>query len=162
MNIRFVLASIILCVFTHVGYAFDVDGFSAGMSKSKAESIIKTWNFDTVDNKLDTLCGYDNPNKSNARLYCVSFISNKLVSVQKAFKPNIKNFIMLYDKFKNIYGEPIMSDSGSNILSIGETKYITFIWQDRVEKVELNYTIFESNDTLHVIYRVTTVRLRTE
>jgi len=57
------------------------------------------------------------------------------------------------DKFKNIYGEPIMSDSGSNILSIGETKYITFVWQDRVEKVELNYTIYESNDTLHVIYR---------
>ena len=158
MIFRIVILCISFSIFPISGWAFEIDGFTNNMSKKEVENNLVNWNFDKIDHKGDSILAYDKPDKTSARLYVFSFENNKLVSVQKDFRPNIKGLIMLFDKFSKVYGSPSSYDSGSDLSTAGESKFIAFIWSTKSDTIEMTYTVFESNDQLSVRYRMRNLR----
>lgn len=115
-----------LTIFGYVeAFAFDADGFQSGMTKKEVKEILKTWNFDKIDEEENSILAYDTI-KTAKRWFSFGFRNNKLYSLQKNFPPSMKNFIFLFNKFTSVYGKPTDSHSEISLGSSGETRSITF------------------------------------
>lgn len=140
---------------SNISYGFEVDGFKDGMKREIVLEKVKSWNFDKIaDNDADSVSVYDLPEKNTFRHYNFSLKDNKLISVQKNYKPSMANYILLFKELVAKYGEKVSCNAESGLSTYGEEKSIRCIWLKDGEQVHISYNLFPSNDQLYVFYSV--------
>ncbi len=152
---KFIITTILITTLCAIDvYAFDVDGLKDGMTRDEILQALSIWNFDRIDDRGTYLSAYDIPDKKTYRHYNLSFVNNKLVLVQKDYKPSMKNYIALFQELAEKYGEKVICHASSRMSTEGDVKEIECWWWNRNEEISLRYTIFENNDQLSVVYRI--------
>jgi len=138
-------------------FPFEEDGFKSGMTKKEVREILKTWNFNKIDEEEDLIRAYDTT-KTAKRRFVFGFRNNKLFSLQKDFPPSMSNFIYLFNKFTLVYGKPTDSHSEISLNSSGETRSIMFWWRKKFEINQLSYNVFPNNDQLYTVVYIETIK----
>jgi len=155
VKIAFLSLLSLLVMYTN-SYPFDIDGIKDGMSQKAVMNIIQEWNFDKIENGDGHIRAYDD--QSGERFYVFNFCHDELYFLQKNRKASMKEFIILFDKFKGKYGQPIDSHTNSSPQKYDKDRSIQysihFIWKTKSDLICLNYTIYPKNDQLYVIYEV--------
>ena len=142
-----------MLAFVNFSYGFDIDGFKDGMKKEIVLEKIKSWNFDRItEDETNYISAYDLPEKNTIRHYNFSLKDNKLVSVQKDYKPSMTNYILLFKELVAKNGEKVSCYPESRLSTNGEEKSIRCIWIKDGEQAHISYNIFPANDQLSVFY----------
>ena len=127
--------------------AFDVQGFTTGMAKSKVLAMAeRNYKLAVIDD--DTVVA----NASDGGYLSFNFCEGKLVAVQQGFKANLQQVTLLISEFKSKYGNPFYTNAGTRAHSSGTIYEWGTWWNAGQEFVSLYYmgtTQSESLSTSH-------------
>ena len=126
--------SVLLLVLSANATAFDVDGFSTGMTKaavlSKAEKSYKVVNVDE-----STFIA----NAGDGGYLSFNFCEGKLAAVQKGFPADLKQVTLLVSEFKDKHGNPFSTSAGTRAGSTGPIYELGMWWNAGNEFVNIYY-----------------------
>jgi hypothetical protein len=132
------------------GQAFDVDGIKSGMSQHSVKEIVSKWNLGNIMEDASHIHV-----SRGDRFYMFDFCDGKLTQMTKGVKPSMKTFTMMFHDLTEAYGKPLESHAEQLPVANGGEDYILdFLWRAGKEYVLLNYSVFPTNDSMHVYYHV--------
>lgn len=132
---------------------FSDDGFTLGMSKSSAFSVIRSMGLSNLEVKENFVIG--NRKIDGAWLfYEFHFCQNKLVFYRKDILPSIKNLIFILNSLSSKYGKEFKTYTNISISAVGEERSLSFLWEKTLYRVEISYNIYPSNESLTIRYFV--------
>jgi hypothetical protein len=155
MNKNRIIACLLLLTFTIPAFAFEVDEFKSGMDHEKIKELLKSWNFDKVQEfSKDTLIAYDLGSKGTNRQIIFNFCNDKLVGIEQEIKPSLKNFITIASNFNAKYGQPSKVEADNNVISTGEKNTLALFWRKGLDTVGIRLLLLSSNDQILLSHQV--------
>lgn len=134
--------------------AFEIDEFKSGMRREKVKELLKTWNFDKVqDFSQDTLIAYDLGSKGTNRQFVFNFCNDKLVGFEQEVKPSLKSFISIVSNFNAKYGQPSKVDAETGVVSTGEKQTLGMFWRKGIDIIGIRMQLLASNDQVLLIHQ---------
>ncbi len=138
----------LLFVIAGNSHAFDVEGFTTGMSKATVLAAAeKTYKLVNVDESSYIANAVDGGYLS------FNFCEGKLVSVQRKFPANLKQVTLLVSEFKAKHGNPFSTSAGTRAGSSGAIYEWGMWWNAGTEYVSIYYFGSEQGEDLSSSYQ---------
>lgn len=134
--------------------AFEVAEFKNGMTRAQVKELLATWRFDRLYDSAEALLAYDQPEKGSNRSFRFHFCNDRLVALEQAMKPSVRNFIVITNNYLGTYGQPIKVGAGINVVSTGEKNNLTFNWRKGNEIIGVRYLQLAGGEDLSVVYEI--------
>lgn len=130
--------------------AFEVDGIKSGISPKKVKAIISKWSLTNIVENESHIHG-----SRGDQFYIFDFCDGRLTQMTKGIRPSMKTFIVMFNDLSSAYGKPLESNAERLPVTNGEEHYVLdFLWKAGKEYVLLNYSVFPTNDSMHLYYHV--------
>ena len=153
MLIRRLLISLTAALSMHAA-AFEVAEFRNGMQRNQVKELLTSWRFDRVQDSAETLLAYDLAEKNSNRSFRFHFCNDRLVTLEQAMKPSVRNFIVITNNYLATYGQPMKVDAGVNVISSGEKISLVLHWRKGNDIIGARYQQLPGGEALAVIYEV--------
>jgi hypothetical protein len=148
------MACTLLLALAFPASAFEIDEFKSGMQREKVKELLKTWNFDKVqDFSQDTLIAYDLGSKGTNRQFVFNFCNDKLVGFEQEVKPSLKSYISIVSNFNSKFGQPTKVDAETGVVSTGEKQTMGVFWRKGVDIIGIRMLLLTSNDQILLVHQ---------
>ncbi|SRR5258706_9196161 len=134
--------------------AFEVGEIKSGYARARVRELLPGWNFDRIADSDDSLLAYDLPEKQSNRLMRFLFCNDRLVGLDQAMSPSIRNFIVITNNYLTLYGQPARVDAGVNVIASGEKNVLALHWRRGPETIGVRYLQLGGGEELRIIYDV--------
>lgn len=128
--------------------AFNVEGFTTGMSKTTVwEQAGRIYKLSTIDE--DTVVAV----APDGNYLSFNFCQGKLASIQQGLKTNLQQVALVMSEFKAKYGNPISTSAGTRAHSSGTIYEWGTWWAAGTEFVSLYYMGDTQSESLSTSYQ---------
>ena len=149
---RFLLCA--LLTLTTQALAFEVGEIKSGFPRERVRELLGSWKFDRVVESDDSIIAFDTPDKQTFRNFRLMFCNDRLVALEQAMKPSVRNFIVITHSYLIAHGQPIKVDAGVNVVSSGEKNAMSLAWRRGPETVGVRYLQLAGGEELKIVYEV--------